>query len=437
MTDKQSDNVIESSADKDIGDATFIENHSKIAALRTRLNNFKLGFFDRLSNMTLSQWTYVVAIVFLLGHSDSESDEVNKLLIAGSIALVGLTREVWKIFTKVWDHTLGKGVLFVLYAATANFALAISALKINVIAGVEPTIFAFTMGFATLLMLPFWLIVASILFMSSLLILGNVWLLVALLLRIIGVKLTIYWEDKSFIVVTLIARIVLIPVVIFTLLYTTKPYLKQMDMFGDSLELHFIEADNLQEEDLERYSALSKSEIDAAVARIRQQELGDAAELPGLSKVTGEQILTNIDAYNAQLKAAGETGEAPQTVDIKGETKFLDTVIAHFIFRFETYQHSRCKKEPEQRALSIDEESVFVAQLDADAGNGVLFSILPCEPDYRKIGERNTPPQTANDDEATRSSQTEETSIEPETSEPDAASTEATETNTEGGNQTP
>lgn len=432
MTEPQSDNVIESSADKDIGDATFIDKHNKIAALRTKLNHFKLGFYDRLSNMTFSQWTYVVAILFLFGHSDANSDDVNRMLIAGSVALVGLTREVWKIFTKVWDHTLGKGVLFVLYAATANFALAISALKINVIAGVEPTIFAFTMGFATLLMLPFWLIVASILFMSTLLILGNLWLLVSLLLRIIGVRLTIYWEDKSFIVITLIARIILIPVVIYTLLYAINPYLKQMDMFGDSLELHFVEADNLDVADLERYSALPQSEIDAAIARIRQQELGANAELPGVSKVTGEQILANIDAYNAQLEAAGETGADIETVTNEGETKFLDTVIAHFIFRFETYQHSRCKKEPEQRALSIDEESVFVAQLDPDATNGVLFSVLPCEPDYRKIGERNNSPQANNSEQENPPPPTEEAPVEPELSEPETVPSVTLKTDSDG-----
>ena len=51
---------------------------------------------------------------------------------------------------------LGKGLILVLYAATANFALAISAIEINIITGIEPGPFVFTLGFATLIMLPFW-----------------------------------------------------------------------------------------------------------------------------------------------------------------------------------------------------------------------------------------------------------------------------------------
>ncbi len=50
---------------------------------------------------------------------------------------------------------LSKALILVLFAATTNFVLAISALKINLIRDIEPGPFIFTFSSATLIMLPF------------------------------------------------------------------------------------------------------------------------------------------------------------------------------------------------------------------------------------------------------------------------------------------
>jgi hydrogenase-4 membrane subunit HyfE len=50
---------------------------------------------------------------------------------------------------------LSKALTLVLCAATTYFALAISALKINLIRGIEPRPFIFTLSFSTLIMLLF------------------------------------------------------------------------------------------------------------------------------------------------------------------------------------------------------------------------------------------------------------------------------------------
>jgi hypothetical protein len=61
-----------------------------------------------------------------------------ELIWVGFIAGAGVIRELWHVFNRIWEHMLGKALILFLYAATANFALAISALKINVITGIEP-----------------------------------------------------------------------------------------------------------------------------------------------------------------------------------------------------------------------------------------------------------------------------------------------------------
>ncbi len=354
---------------------------SPVSRLTAKAKRFQVWFYQKLNDLTFSQIFYFAAIIALFSTVDVNGAEQDTALIAGMIALVGLSRELWQLFIKIWDHTLGKGVLFVLYFATANFALAVSALKVNTIAGIEPTILPFTMGFATLLLLPFWIVLASIVFLGTFLVLGNLWLLLCLLLRLIKIKLPFHWEDKSFAVVTLILRLILIPVIIYTLIYAINPYLKQMDMFEEPLEVHFIDSSNLTAAQARELREIPRAEIGAAIERIRKQELGDLAEYPGLSHVPGEQVLADIQRQAAQEN--GGTSESDTgTQEEESETRFLDKMIAMFIYRFETYQYSRCQKEPQQRILAIDEDSMFVAELDRESATGVVFSVAACEPDY-------------------------------------------------------
>lgn len=315
---------------------------------------------NKFSQLTVSQWMYLIAFLLLLVHVEKDIEQDYELLWVGAIAGVGLVRELWHVFNRIWEHMLGKAFILVLYAATANFALAISALKINVITGIEPGPFVFTLGFATLIMLPFWLLMSSIIFFSVALIAGNLWLVIGLLLRLVRVKVKVHWEDKTFVLITMILRLVLIPYVITSIFFMAVPYAKQIELFEKPIALFKESVADNQDETKEYNDNLEVNETDTKNIRL---------------------------TFN----------QAPFTmpVDEEGSIKWLDKIIAGFIYHLETYPKSACKKGPLQRSLPIDENLILLVTED-DSALGYQFSVGPCEGNFSDVErqvEVDTPPK--------------------------------------------
>lgn len=303
----------------------------------------------KFSQLTLSQWMYLIAFLLVLIHSEQGTGQDYELLWVGAIAGVGLVRELWHVFNRIWEHMLGKALILVLYAATANFALAISALKINIITGIEPGPFIFTLGFATLIMLPFWLLMSSIMFFSVALVAGNLWLVIGLLLRLVRIKVKVHWEDKVFVIITMIMRLVLIPYVITSIFFMAVPYAKQIELFEQPIAL------------FKQSVADNKDETDA---------LNDTIEI------------NETDNKNITIRLNQRPFTIP--VDEEGHIKWLDKVIAGFIYHFETYPKSACKKSPLQRSLPIDENlRLWVAE--DDSALGYKFSVGPCVGNFSDV----------------------------------------------------
>jgi hypothetical protein len=310
---------------------------------------------NKFSQLTLSQWMYLIAFLLLLVHVEQDVEQDYELWWVGAIAGIGLVRELWHVFNRVWEHMLGKALILVLYAATANFALAISALKINVITGIEPGPFIFTLGFATLIMLPFWLLISSIMFFSVALVAGNLWLVIGLLLRLVRVKIKVHWEDKSFVLITMILRLVLIPYVIMSIFFMAVPYAKQIELFEQPIALFKKSvADNKDEKD----------------------------EKEALKALNDNIEINETDNKNITIRLNQRPFSIP--VDDDGHIKWLDKVIAGFIYYFETYPKSACKKSPLQRSLPIDENLILLVTEDY-SDIGYQFTVGPCVGNYSDI----------------------------------------------------
>lgn len=313
------------------------------------------GFRSKLSKLTLSQWLYLVAIIIMLANFEKDIEYGAELYWIGTIAGIGLARELWHIFNRLWQQLIGKGLILVLYAATANIALAVSALKINIITGVEPSPFVFTLGFTTLIMLPFWLLVSSILFFTFALVASNVWLVIGALLRLVRIKVRVHWEDRTFIFSTMILRVVLIPYVIMSLVYILVPYAQQIEIFDNAIaEIKSKNNDDSSSVNVE--SANSEGLIDE-----------DLAE-------TQEPAFTINGSFNGRLF------QVP--VDSDGQVKWLDKLIASFVYHFETYPKSACKKSLTQRSLILDENTVLLVN-EGDSPLGYDFAVAPCVGDYK------------------------------------------------------
>lgn len=317
---------------------------------------------NKFSQLTLSQWMYLLAFSLLLLQMGEDIHHESELIWVGAIAGVGLIRELWHVFNRIWEHMLGKALILVLYAATANFALAISALKINVITGIEPGPFIFTLGFATLIMLPFWLLVSSIIFFSAALVVGNLWLVIGLLLRLVRVKVKVHWEDKVFVFITMIMRLILIPYVIMSIFFMAVPYAKQIELFDQPIAL------------LEQASAENKDKTEVPDDKVKVDVIDviDENENDKNNKNSDKNITVRFI-------------QRPITIAVDEEEedhiRLLDKLIAGFIYHFETYPKSACKKSSLQRSLPIDENLLLLVAED-DSILGYQFSVGPCEGNF-------------------------------------------------------
>lgn len=305
---------------------------------------FIASFRKKLSLLNVSQWLYFIAIFILLMQDDQNIDQISELLWVGAIAGIGLIRELWNAFNRIWEHLLGKGLILVLYAATANFALAISALKINVITGIEPGPFIFTLGFATLIMLPFWMLLSTVVFFSVVLIAANLWLVIGVLLRIVRVKIQMHWEDKSFVFITMILRLVLIPYVIVSIVFIALPYARQIEIFEQSITF-----------------------FKSAVQEGEENQQNDNVEISGQDS---DDVTITINNRPLILSTLEED-----------QTKWLDKLIAGFVYHFETYPKSACQKLTNQRSLPIDENLVLLVT-ENDSELGYEFSVGPCKGNF-------------------------------------------------------
>ena len=304
---------------------------------------------SQLSQLTVSQCFYFAAfIVFLIMVQDEQEYFEESVIWVGILAGIGLIRELWFLFNKVWDKTYGKGIVILLYAATANLALAVAAMKINAITGVEPHQFVFTLAFTTLIMLPFWLLTASIVFFSIALVALNIWLVISILLRLVRIKVKVHWEDKSFVFLTMILRLVLIPSIVVSLSKFIVPYAEQLEFVKSHTSTQNIQA--------------IKDEIEA--------------NSEGEFQASKPIFYIGIDGGNE----ASSNDEVNSTATII-KKPYLNIIVANFIYWFEAYPKSMCHKTDAQRSFILDENSVLLVEPD-DSELGFSFSVAACKPLY-------------------------------------------------------
>ncbi|WP_371195091.1 hypothetical protein [Glaciecola sp. SC05] len=303
---------------------------------RTKLSNL----FEWAKQFTPSQLCYFIASLLLIPCIIFDGFEI---IWVALIAFAGLLREVLNVFHKVWESTIGKSLVVVLYASTANLALAFAALKINAITSIEPAPFIFTLGFTTLMLMPFWIALSSIVIFLLVLVLANVWLLISLLLRLVGFNIKIHWEDKKRAVLTMILRIVLIPIVLAHLVNVMLPF-ANTDLLDGPMHLTF----NTEQADFDANKELPQVETEALEEALN----GDNSEQ---------------ELRNNQL--------------------FIENIIANFIFYFESYPSSACIKSDLQRSVMINEDLVLLISRNEQAIHGYDYEVRECLPRLNTIAE--------------------------------------------------
>jgi len=318
--------------------------HQKLRLLLTYILPPKaawLSIRDAAHSLTGSQGSYLIAFVALMISATSTPESPDLVLgvdvepggddegtdpdyvWVGLLAGLALSRELLDLFHRAWESTVGKALFLVIYAATANFALAVAALKVNIVAGIEPSPLVFNTGFTTLLMLPFWLVSSTIAYSTIALVVINLWLIICLALRLIRVKIKVHWKEKRFAITTMILRIVLIPIFIGAMFKIVDVYIKQINLFNESSSLSF----NFDDEKGLHISEDYRGPENSSAEKESINDENDTDEVE--QTVTVEQTPNEVPSEKELSQAKEE--------DVSKWTN-LDKAIAFFIFYFENFE---------------------------------------------------------------------------------------------------
>ncbi|MFC3121365.1 hypothetical protein [Agaribacter flavus] len=298
-------------------------------SLKTRLAEYN---FSQLCYFT----GFLLLIIALVGG-------MGTFYLALFISILGLARELNLLFLKLWNYAIGKSITVIVYAGAANIALAYAASEINQVTGIEPYPFIFTIGFTALVFTPFWIALSSLLILSLVLLAINFWLVLSIVLKLFRIRVKAHWEDKKNVWMTMIMRLILVPFVCFYLLSIAFPY------FVDSSFEKLISTKVSQTFDSNPFA----------------QNEGDSFVTASIDLEPDNQDKTSI--------FADETIKKSRT---------LRSIIADFVFFFEAYEYSACKKDKEQRSVIIDDFSVLLISINTDMPYGYEYEVVKCIPVY-------------------------------------------------------
>jgi hypothetical protein len=348
-----------------------------------KIKRWRLGLGERWAKLHTNQIIYIVALFFYIV-VDGDMNAPNTMMwFVGILAFFGMARELWAIFLKVWESTFGRLILLVLYAAIANFTLAVAAQKVNIIITADPTQLYHTLGVTTLLVLPLWLMVVSV--VGMIVIFGLMQILrllrgILVLIRIIA-RTTKPQEafPKTFIIVRLI---LLMPV--------SMTVFNSLSWYGEQL--------NLPHTPGLRFSEDSESIVNKQVTKVGLDIIENELQAENLSEEKRQDLLTA--KRNLQEKYDNRINEnlaesVPVTKDevlsnekIEGvigttdedSTKiyYLDNLIASFVYNYETFEYSHCQKKEDERVVYISENDILVVKKDNSAPTGFAFSTRSC-----------------------------------------------------------
>ncbi|WP_052813829.1 hypothetical protein [Shewanella sp. cp20] len=170
---------------------------------------FMQGLRNKWQRLTLPQRLYLLAALLLMSEH---------LGLVAIITTIALTLEFWPVFERVWHSLAGKAVLLLFYAIVANYALAMASAIVNEVVGVPATHFNYTHNFAILLLLPAWILGISAVGLLFAQILMPFYLLIALVLKPIGIKLFSLTGNSHYRFTTLMVRFILSFVLLYHLL---------------------------------------------------------------------------------------------------------------------------------------------------------------------------------------------------------------------------
>jgi len=359
-----------------------------------------------------NQKIYVLAFGLLIAYADEIfSGKEDYITVVGCIALIAMARELLSLFTKIWDTMLGKSIVLVLYAIVANFTLSLSAQKINMIVGVAPSELIYTQGLTTLMMLPFWILLLSVLALTFVFVGSQFKSIFFGLLRLLRLHHIKPENKEHFSGIFLIIRLIILPLVIMTLAqgltwYSQKIHIQNLsfditDLLSKEQKINLEEEKHSAKKEIETelkvefgtalveksiksqnteriISSSVKKSPKALEAELKADQIASisAKELEGkleADKITSSTSTNEMELEEVKVFRFGGKVDA----DSSGLTLF-DRAIASFVYHFEAFEFSRCKITKTERAVPLNENDILVVEKD-NSDIGFKFSARLCE----------------------------------------------------------
>jgi len=314
-----------------------------------------------------NQKIYLLAVI--LGVSQDQAmvtetifDPSTGILIVGSIAMIGMLRELLDIFTRVWQTLLGKSFIFIVYVIIGNFTLAVAARKVNYITGVDPHSLIYAQGFTTVLVLPLWLLLLTSMSLILLFTLGNLWFLFLKLINLLRLHPINARARERFSVLFIFIRLLLISPIMVTLMQPLSWYKNELN-----IEIPGVTISSGQQDDVEDKAAIQESSENT------DNELKETEQIA----VTG-----NSDDLNDDLDDIKQVDDVVflgiESDEEKEKYTDFDRAIATFVYEYETFQLSRCEKTDAERVSIIAEDIILVAEKVEGHELGYKFSARAC-----------------------------------------------------------
>jgi hypothetical protein len=366
------------------------QKHFKLLGEKITLTTEKLlQLFDRVlagprnivtawHKLHANQKIYVVALILLIAYADEIfTGQEGYISVIGCIALIAMARELWGLFTKIWDTMFGKSIVLVLYAIVANFTLSLSAQKINIIVGVAPSELIYTQGLTTLMMLPFWILLLSVLALTFVFVGAQFKSLFFGLLRFLRLHHTKLENKEHFSGVFLIIRLIILPLVIMTLAQGLTWYSQKIHIQNLSFDITDLLSKE-QKINLETEKNDAKKELAAEI----EAEFGTKIDKSAMTVIETELEVSEEDVTAAIKEIAPTEAKIFRLggdIDLSSsELTLFDRAIASFVYHFEAFEFSRCKISKTERAVPLNENDILVVEKD-NSDIGFKFSARLCE----------------------------------------------------------
>lgn len=372
------------------------------------------GLRNKWQRLTLPQRLYLLAALLLMSEH---------LGLVAIITTIALTLEFWPVFERVWHSLAGKAVLLLFYAIVANYALAMASAIVNEVVGVPATHFNYTHNFAILLLLPAWILGISAVGLLFAQILMPFYLLIALVLKPIGIKLFSLTGNSHYRFTTLMVRFILSFVLLYHLLLLIGDVEERVesalsdikaieqtvkgDLNHDQDKLATISLDDAVADKEMNPQFVSvepvEPEVEGGLANAESDAESDVEPDVELDKEANKEANTELTKEPNKVPNTATAGrrnvsEEENTTDIQADQQQDSTtslakeyasirhayqgeireLIAQFAYHFEADSRSRCEKQEDANVVELNDYEILEVVPDDTAKYHYRFTVRKC-----------------------------------------------------------